>query len=207
MAEPWLERWQEGRTGWHEAQGNASLKKHWRTSGCRVLVPMCGKSADLKWLADQGNEVIGVELSELAVKAFFEEHALDYVVRNDELPCFAASEASIRIYCGDFFKLQSLQCDAHYDRGALVAMPAEFRPAYAAHATTLLTADAERLVIALEYDQAIVNGPPFSVLGEEILSYWPELECIDEYDDIANAPPKFVAAGLTGLAERVWRSR
>ena len=206
MAEPWLERWQEGRTGWHEPQGNASLKKYWRASGRRVLVPLCGKSADLKWLADQGNEVIGVELSELAIKAFFEEHALDYVVQDGELRCFIANDASIRVFCGDFFELQSLQCDAHYDRAALVAMPAELRPSYAAHAATLLTAGAEQLIITLEYDQAIANGPPFSVMPTEIRNYWPHLECLDAYDDLANAPPKFAVAGLTQLVEKVWRS-
>ena len=41
MAEAWLERWQEGRIGWHEDEGNASLKRHWRGSGRSVLVPLC----------------------------------------------------------------------------------------------------------------------------------------------------------------------
>jgi len=74
----WLERWEVGRTGWHEAEGNSKLKEHWRATGRRVLVPMCGKSADMKWLADQGNQVFGVELSHLAIEAFFAEQGLDY---------------------------------------------------------------------------------------------------------------------------------
>jgi len=70
----------------------------------------------------------------------------------------------------------------------------------------LLTADAEQLVITLEYEQAVASGPPFAVLAAEVLSYWPSLECVDEHDDIVNAPPKFQQAGLTELLEKVWRS-
>jgi thiopurine S-methyltransferase len=88
----------------------------------------------------------------------------------------------------------------------LVALPADARPAYAAHTNSLLTRDAEQLVVALEYDEQIAEGPPFSITADELLDYWPGLVCCDEHDDIANAPPKFIDAGLSELIERVWRS-
>ena len=72
MTECWVERWQEGRTGWHEPDGNDSLKKYWRAAGRRVLVPLCGKTPDLAWLARLGNEVVGIELAEIAVETFFD---------------------------------------------------------------------------------------------------------------------------------------
>lgn len=206
MDEAWLERWQEGRIGWHQAEGNPSLRKHWRATGRQVLVPLCGKSHDLLWLAEQGNEVVGVELSELAVKSFFAEQMLDYTIRSGELPAYCATDRPITIYCGNFFDLQSVRCDAHYDRGALVAVPVDSRADYAAHVSSLLTDDAEQLVIALQYDQAQASGPPFSVPPHEVLSYWPDLVCIDEYDDIDNGPPKFIEAGLAELIEQVWRT-
>jgi len=206
VSQAWLERWQEGRIGWHQPKGNDNLKKHWRSTGRRVLVPLCGKSPDIKWLAEQGNEVIGVELSSLAIEAFFAENHIDYVLREGELRCYEAQDTAIRIYCGDYFKLDSIKCDAHYDRGALIALPEDLRSGYAAHTTSLLTADAEQLVITLEYEQAVASGPPFAVLAAEVLSYWPSLECVDEHDDIVNAPPKFQQAGLTELLEKVWRS-
>lgn len=78
MLEHWLERWRQGRTGWHEATGNRGLRAHWRATGRRVLVPLCGKSPDLVWLADRGNEVFGVELSPLAVHSFFADQQLYY---------------------------------------------------------------------------------------------------------------------------------
>ena len=78
MNEPWLERWREGRTGWHEPEGNRNLKTHWAGTGKRVLVPLCGKTPDLLWLEARGNDVVGVELAEMAVRGFFEDNALDY---------------------------------------------------------------------------------------------------------------------------------
>lgn len=207
MQEPWIERWQEGRIGFHEAEGSASLRENWRTTGRDVLVPLCGKSKDLMWLAEQGNRVVGVELSELAVVAFFDEHALEYTVSDGSLPAYQATAIPITIYCGDYFELTQVRCNAHYDRGALAALPADVRTTYATHTSSLLTADAEQLLITLEYDQDIANGPPFSVLAEEVLSYWPDLVCVDGREDIANSPPKFIDAGLTSMLQKVWRSR
>jgi len=202
----WIERWQAGRTGWHEPAGSASLRKHWRGKGRRVLVPLCGKSLDLVWLADQGNEVIGVELSALAIRAFFAEQNLEFTVADDELPAYQALDKPITILCGDYFELTSLRCDAHYDRGALVALPAKLRARYAAQTNALLELPAERLVITLEYDQNIVDGPPYSVSADELLGYWPELQSVDAYEDLANGPPHFRDAGLTTMVEKIWRT-
>lgn len=206
MAEAWLERWREGRIGWHEDAGNASLQKHWRASGRTVLVPLCGKSVDLLWLAAQGNRVVGVEVSQLAVEAFFAEQQLDFTVSDGPLQRFEALGADITIYCGDFMELAGVRYDAHYDRGALVALSADLRSGYAAHVRSLLTDDAEQLVITLGYDQSVAKGPPFSITDNEVLGYWPGLERVDRYDDTVNAPPKFLEAGLDEVTETVWRT-
>lgn len=204
--EHWLERWREDRIGWHENEGNASLKKHWRASGRSVLVPLCGKSVDLAWLAGQGNRVIGVEVSQIAVQAFFAEQRLDFRVTDGPLRRYDATGADITIYCGDFMTLTGVRCDAHFDRGALVALHAGVRARYAAHVLSLLTEDAEQLVITVGYDQSIADGPPFSISDEELQRHWPGLECIDYYDDTDNAPPKFLEAGVQEFTEKVWRS-
>jgi thiopurine S-methyltransferase len=206
MNEPWLQRWHEGRIGWHQTSGNASLRQHWQNQDCRVLVPLCGKSPDLLWLADNGNEVIGVELSEVAIRAFFAEHDLSFTQGEDQLPFFKAVDKPITIYCGDYFDLRSLQCDAHYDRGALVALPADVRPRYAAQTNRLTSSDARRLVITLDYDQDKVSGPPFSVSDEELLSYWSDLDCVENIDDLPNGPPHFRESGLTTMFEKVWQN-
>ncbi len=206
MSELWIERWQEGRIGWHEQGGNASLRRYWEATGRRVLVPLCGKSLDLLWLARQDNEVVGVELSDLAARAFFEENELDYDVDRNEGLKYRARDVAITIVCGDYYEFAETGFDAHYDRGALVAVPADERPAYAAHTNALLTPAARQLVITLEYDQDRVDGPPWSIAAEELLGYWPRLVKTDAYDDLANAPPKFRDAGLGTFTEVVWRS-
>lgn len=211
MANQWIERWQQGHIGWHEARGNASLKEYWRGTGKRVLVPLCGKSQDLLWLEAQGNDVTGVELSEMAVKAFLDENQLAYTVSDKVLRAYRATERRITIYCGDYFALQvgALQAgsfDAHFDRGALIALPRDRRPAYAAHTSSLLSDTAEQLLITLEYDQSVAKGPPFSVTADEVLEYWPNLQRVAARNDIANGPPKFRDAGLTEMIEVIWRS-
>lgn len=205
MTEQWLTRWQAGNIGWHEAQGNSSLKKYWTATGKRVLVPLCGKTRDLIWLERQGNEVIGVEVSELAVKAFFDENGIAYSCIEGALTAYVAEDRAITIFCLDFLEFAEGPFDAYYDRGALVALPEKMRRDYVQHTRTLLSEDAAQLIISLEYDESIAAGPPFSVPAEEILGYWPKLQRVDARDDIENGPPKFRKAGLDEMIEVVWR--
>ena len=209
MSENWIERWANGRTGWHEPQGNAGLKAHWPGPAAlrRVLVPLCGKSPDLLWLAGLGHEVIGVELSEIAVRGFFEDNDLDY--RSEpagSLVAFRASQVPVMVYQGDYFDLDIEPCDALYDRGALVALPEAIRPDYVAHTNRLIRPDAAILLVTLEYEQSVVSGPPFSVLSGEVGRYWPRLERVEQKDDFETCPPKFRAAGLEEIYEVVWLS-
>ena len=206
MNEPWIERWQEGRTGWHEPTGNRNLQAHWKWSGRRVLVPMCGKTVDLLWLEEQGNDVVGVELSEIAVLAFFEENGIEYEPVEHSLPGYRAVGRQITLYCGDYFDFTDGPFDAHYDRGALIALHADLRSRYAQHTSSLLVEDAAQLVITVEYDQAVCDGPPFSLLAGEVTGQWPRLQRHAVIDDTENAPPKFLEAGLEVIHEVVWIS-
>lgn len=210
MREDWLSRWIEGRTGWHEPAGNEGLQRHWPdlAGPSRVLVPLCGKTPDLLWLAQRGHEVVGVELSRIAVEAFFEEHNLRYESGSDgAIREYRCPDHAVTLYCGDYFDFRSAPFDALYDRGALVALSAEERPLYVTHTKKLLRSDAFRFVITLEYDQSIVNGPPFSVTADELAGYWDDLVRVGEKNDVDNCPPKFRQAGLKEFTEVVWRSR
>ncbi|MBT8091833.1 MAG: thiopurine S-methyltransferase [Gammaproteobacteria bacterium] len=206
MHDEWLERWQIGRTGWHEPAGNRNLQQHWRARGKLVLVPLCGKTPDLLWLEAQGNHVVGVELSELAVHAFFDENDLAFERSEGPLTRYQAEDRNVTLYCGDYFEFDAGLFDAHYDRGALVALTPELRKRYVRHTSSLLTADAEQLVISVEYDQSVCDGPPFSLDSNEVQGYWPRLKRVARVDDTENAPPKFLDAGLTLLHEVVWRT-
>jgi thiopurine S-methyltransferase len=207
MAEDWLARWEQGRTGWHESGGNSGLRTCWPElpGGSRVLVPLCGRTPDLLWLESRKLDVTGVELSPLAAKAFFTENGLGYSVSlKDGFQVYSGSDRKITIYCGDYFSFDGQSFDAVYDRGALVALPAGIRGAYARHTDSLLRPDSVRLLITLEYDQAITEGPPYSVAADEVRHYWPMLRRVSEKDDLENCPPKFRQAGLDKIVEVVW---
>lgn len=176
--------------------------------GSRVLVPLCGKTLDLLWLAHQGHLVLGVELSEKAITDFFDEHQLKPSVSEEgAFKVFRAGDIEIR--CGDFFALSPedlLGCTALYDRAALIALPAQMRERYTAHLQNLLPSCAG-LLITLEYNQAEMPGPPFSVNDDEVRrllgNHW-QLEVLQE-EDVLEESWKFVQSGVTRLDERVYR--
>jgi len=207
MSEDWLSRWEEGRIGWHEEEGNAALRNFWPElpTGSRVLVPLCGKSTDLLWLAGQGLRVTGVELSNIALRAFVQESGLEFSdIEDGGLPAFYCSEPDITLVCGDYFSFRGTLFDALYDRASLVALPPQIRPAYARHTRSLLRPGAAQLLVTLEYDQSRAGGPPFSVPEDEVRSYWPNLQRVAERNDIDDCPPKFRNAGLQIVNEVAW---
>lgn len=207
MNDQWLSRWESGQIGWHEAGGSSALRKFWPrlAQGSRVLVPLCGKSHDLLWLAHQGLKVTGVELSEIAAKAFFEDAGIKFEVEvSSGFSRFHDRDAGLSIVCGDYFQYVDGPFDALYDRAALVALPPELRPVYVKHTQSLLKASATQLLITLEYDQSIANGPPYSVLPEEVKGSWSRLRKAGELSAIDTMPPKFREAGVKQFVETVW---
>lgn len=173
----WHNRWQTNQTGWHEKAANPLLVKHYPAlslpKGGRVFVPLCGKSLDLGWLLSKGHAIAGAELSELAVTQLFAELGItpDIAVVG-KFKHYSGQQ--IDIFVGNIFDLSREllgPVDAVYDRAALVALPADMRTRYTAHLTAL-TGSAPQLLIAYEYDQSIVDGPPFSVTGEEIRRHY-----------------------------------
>jgi thiopurine S-methyltransferase len=207
MTDEWLARWERGQTGWHEAGGNTALRKFWPrlNAGSRVLVPLCGKSPDLLWLAHQGHDVTGVELSEIAARAFFAKTGISFRVESrGRLLFFQGLEQAVNIVCGDYFQYLDEPFDALYDRAALVALPLELRPDYVEHTKNLLKVDAAQLLITLEYDQSKANGPPYSVLPDEVNVYWPGLRRAGDLSALDNMPLKFRDAGINEFVEAVW---
>lgn len=173
MSEDWLARWRDGRTGFHESAPNELLVRHAaRLTGRRVLVPLCGKAEDLAYLASLGHDVVGVELAEQAVRAFFAEHGLEPAIAPHG-PFTSYRAGAITLLAGDWFAATPDligRIDAAYDRAALIALPPELRPRYAAHLRSLLAPGSTSIVITLEYDSSAMTGPPFAVLEAELRS-------------------------------------
>ena len=176
----WKSRWVEGRIGFHQEQADSLLVEHWAVSvpdsAATVLVPLCGKSLDMLWLHQRGHKVIGVELSDIAIRAFFEENELDFEVSTSGVhQVFTGTgvAAGLQLWCGDFFKLTQAQLggvDALYDRAAIVALPPALRRSYVSQLDTLLSSAACGLMLTFDYPQAERGGPPFSVSFSDVVA-------------------------------------
>lgn len=208
----WLQRWQDGLIGFHQDTINDYLTRHInRTnaqSGGTVLVTLCGKSLDMVWLHEQGYRVVGVELSQLAVEAFFSENHLKPVVTSSgKFQRYQAED--ITLLCGDFFDLTTEDVGditAVYDRASLIALPTDMRSSYADHLTKLLSHGTKVLLITMEYPQDQMKGPPFSVQESEVHELYDnnfEVECLESIDALAENP-NLRERGLSKLVERTF---
>jgi thiopurine S-methyltransferase len=168
-----------------------------------VFLPLCGKTRDIHWLLANGYRVAGAELSPLAVEQLFAELG----VAPDIAEAGALSRYStegIDIFAGDIFALSRDRLgpvDAIYDRAALVAFADDMRGRYAAHLADIAGL-ASQLLISFDYDQSLLDGPPFSVTGEEIARLYRDM-----YDPVQLASVA-VDGGLKGKCpaqETVWR--
>ena len=209
----WIRRWEEGQTGFHLDEVNRHLQDHWPVLALPadngVFVPLCGKSLDLLWLRGQGHAVLGVEISPRAVREFFADN--DLQPRHEPRPPFEAWHLDgLEILQGDFFDLQPIDtagCGGLWDRASLIALPPELRPRYAAQLTRLMPRGSRGLLVTLEYPQEQMQGPPFSVTGEEVRRLYAEgwrIEPLARHDVLAEQP-RFRERGLTRLEECIWR--
>lgn len=179
----WQDRWAKQHLGFHQTTINPHLQRHWRDlalpSGGAVFVPLCGKSLDMCWLADQGHTVIGVELSERAIHDFFDEQQIHpRQDRHGGGVRWSSSDGRYLLWQADIFHLPSLareeiaQCSAIYDRAALIALPVLMRAEFVVCLEGVFPQAVSQLLLVLEYDQSKMNGPPFSVTEQEIHSHY-----------------------------------
>lgn len=209
----WHARWSSNEIGFHLGAVNPYLLEYWPglglPAGSRVLVPLCGKSLDLRWLREQGYRVLGVELSRKAVEDFFAEQGLAYTqTEQGAFSCYRAD--GLELWCGDFFALAAADvadCQGLYDRAALIALPAVMRERYVRHLSAILPGGTRGLLISLEYPQEQMDGPPFSVAEAEVrerLSGRWQLERL-LHADVLQQNERFITRGLTALHETVYR--
>lgn len=221
-AELWDGMWKTGYIPWHEGQVNTMLQKHIHemTSGqknLRIFVPMCGKSLDLVWLADQGHAVVGVEGSEIAVKSFFEENQLQFTTEainlvSVEANSYKARSKAITILQCDLFCVSSEllggKFDAIWDRGALIAVDEELRAKYVEVVANLLSPAGCWLVETYDFNPADNPDPgPFIVTEEDMNAIFGEKFDIRvlEKSEVSSAPsmPFKHVAQLFQLKKRI----
>lgn len=176
-AQYWHQKWQRGDIAFHREEANPHLVAHLSklnlAQASRVLLPLCGKTRDIAYLLSGGYQVIGVELSELAVRELFEDLSVTpQITQVAGFTCYSAD--GIDIFVGDFFQLSAEltgKIDAIYDRAALVALPLQMRIDYTAHLIKI-SHNAPQLLVTYEYQQELIDGPPFSISEEEVARHY-----------------------------------
>jgi len=208
----WLERWEREEIGFHEHEVNAYLTQFWSelhlAQGNSIFVPLCGKSVDMKWLQQQGYPVLGVELSEVAVQAFFRENGYAPKISGSEK--FKTYEVNgLRILCGDIFDLSRddlAKITAVYDRAAMVALPPEMRKNYVSHLVSILPSATQIMLITFDYPQSEMSGPPFALAADEVealYGIYADIRLLARVDVLAQNP-RFQKRGLTRLQESIY---
>lgn len=193
----WRQRWREGRIGFHRADVMPWLQKHWPAlalpEDSRVLVPLCGKTLDMPWLAAQGHRVLGVELSDLAIEQFLAENHLS--AQTQTSPQGILFDAGpIQLLQGDAFTLDDATlatCTGIYDRAAMIALPPDLRQRYFETVYARLPVGTRGLLITLEYPQQEKSGPPFAVTETEIRERFADawrVDCLERRDILAHEP-------------------
>ncbi|KAG7225426.1 hypothetical protein INR49_027420 [Caranx melampygus] len=211
----WEERWQEDRIGFHQPQVHKMLENNidkvvvGRT-GVRFFFPLCGKAVDMKWLADMGHSVVGVEISEKAIRQFFEENNLTY--SEEPVPAipgakvYKSSEKNISLYQCDLYNFSSSidgQFGAIWDRGSLVAINPRDREKYATLIISLMAKDCRYLLDTLLYNPELYKGPPFFVPDEQVHSLFGNSCDIELLHSVDALTDRHRGWGLDYLTENV----
>ncbi|XP_054749362.2 probable thiopurine S-methyltransferase [Lytechinus pictus] len=213
--EEWSEGWSEGRTSFHRTYVHKSLlefqSKLLVKKPSRVLVPLCGKTLDMRWLAEEGHEVVGVEGVLQAVMEFFQEQDLSY--KESDIPgitdgkLFENEDKKIKIYLCDFFKFSkdfAGQFDAIWDRGSLVAVDPSSQQQYTDVLLSVLSPGGRILNEVFEYSrEEKPKGPPNTLPDEVIQKLYGEKFSIELLADNDHMNQHFKDQGLTWMRQHI----
>lgn len=204
----WQKKWASNVIGFHLPDTNPVLSEFWKalnpTREQTVFVPLCGKSMDLDWLAERHNSVSGVELSQIAVRAFFAERLYTPTVTTLSSTLERYDFDEFTIFAGDYFTAPIEATDLIYDRATLVALPKDMRSEYVQVLRSRLKEGGRILLVTLDYDQNEMSGPPFSVPEDEVRSLFSGMSITKLQRDEADAEHPRIKKGLTRFAEEVW---
>lgn len=189
--------WSVQRSPWHLRAPHAQLVANAAKlliKGARVLVPLCGKSVDLKWLYESGYNVVGVEGTQEAIEEFFRDTGLEHTSGpfGDAGLIYQTPDKRLTILRANFFTLEHPDYvnsfDSVWDRASIVAILPEHRQFYVASIKRLVKPEFKCLLITTEYDQSKVDGPPFSVTLDDILRLYGDWTTINRVES-KDLPP------------------
>lgn len=240
--ERWQKGWDSGRysvpgQGFHKAEVNPFLVKHMpllqlspSEDICkqdRVLVPLCGKTVDMVYFADQKISALGLEAIPRAIQEFAEivklpkEAAVFPLHKNAQHNWKLNGNGYVGIVEGDAldFKVDEKgPVDAIWDRAALIALRPEDRDAYVFMLHNALKPGGRVLLSVVEHDMVVMPeghlssstpptgtlepyGPPYSITKEYVSSLYSKFNfnLLQELErrDLIAEEPKWQEKGAT----------
>ncbi|KAM4028207.1 thiopurine S-methyltransferase isoform 2-T3 [Anomaloglossus baeobatrachus] len=179
----WKHKWEIKNIGFHEKEIHPLLvefinEMQYGRTKLNIFFPLCGKVVDMKWLADKGHNVVGVDVCEIALKEFFVEQNIPYNEETvDEIPgakVFKSVSGTIALYCCSIYDLSPSvigKFDGIWDRAAFVAVNRRDRERYTNVLLSLMAKDCRLLLVTVEYDPKLHKGPPFYVPESDIETF------------------------------------
>lgn len=174
-------------------------------AGDTILVPLCGKSLDIQWLLDKNLQVIGVDVSAIAIEGLKESLDLNFST-STKGPFDVYTAKGIQLWQGDFMNMQASfvpNIDAIYDKAALTALPKSMRKSYSQLIQTLCSSHTNILLNCFEYPQNEMKGPPFAVFTEELQALYSEqftIQLLHE-ESMLQQLAKFKQRGLSSFID------
>ena len=230
----WEKAWTSNKAGWHEEDGNQTLKnnisklmsKYFPTKNpgdMTVFVPLCGKTKDMYMFYQMGMTVIGVEFAPQPIKEFFEENKVTYA-KTDKTPYTKSLDERLILGEGDLFsfkvgekveptehKLPFSKFDIIWDRGSFEALGPTEKDKYVKYMSELLAQDGLYLLSTVDYDEREYTGPPFNTNEEGVRLYYGTQFSVEkiETEDMLKSKTKdhWIAQGLTWMTSSTYVMR
>ncbi len=209
----WKERWEQGQTGWHNDTVNQNLQNHhgvlFKNPAPKIFVPLCGKTLDMRWLAEKGAHIFGVDLVRQALDEYCSEQGLPPVEHRTENLTTLTTEKHT-LFHGDVFTVtveHTGKVDAIFDRAALVALPLEMRQRYAMHCLSLLKPGGSILLITYDSPVEDEQGPPFPVRKGTVETLYSTASSCTQLDEVlmtADNDPRLQKRGIDWSRADIW---
>ncbi|XP_071965665.1 probable thiopurine S-methyltransferase [Antedon mediterranea] len=178
--EDWTNSWNSGHDSTFISEPHPALVANIDTltaekSNCKIFVPLCGTSVDMKWLADRGHKVTGLECSEVAIKKFFKTNNIEFIqepVKNIEnAQIYKATDGSIEIYQCDLYTFNVDvvgKFDCIWDSGSLEAINHKDRSSYTKIMTSIMANECKYFIHSFSYDKSKVEFGPYMFSTEDL---------------------------------------
>ena len=151
-AEFWDTRFRDGVTPWDAGGVPVKLRQWWRarSPAQKVLIPGCGTGYEVRWFAEKGHNVLGIDFSDQAIEA----------ARR------ALGRFANRVRKADFFTLPEGPFDLVYERAFLCALPRALWPEWGRRMAELVRPGGE--LAGFFYVDDNQRGPPFGTSRDEL---------------------------------------